>query len=96
MRKYEALYIVRPSLDDNEVQAIADRFKGVVEQHGGVVENAGKWDRRKLAYEVAGMKEANYIIMHFDADAKVPSELNRQMRISDDVVRHRVFLREGV
>lgn len=94
-RKYEAFYIVRPNLTDAEVQTIADKFKGVVEAQGGTVERAGKWDKRKLAYEIDGLKEGNYVLMHFEAEAKVPQELNRQMRISDDVVRHRIFLREA-
>ncbi|CAN1560883.1 RpsF Ribosomal protein S6 [Fimbriimonadaceae bacterium] len=91
-RKYEAFYIVRPDLTDAEVQKIADRFKDVVEQQGGVVESAAKWDKRKLAYEIDGLKEGNYILMNFEAGAAVPAELNRLMRISDDVIRHRVFL----
>jgi small subunit ribosomal protein S6 len=91
MRKYEALYIVKPELTDADVQKIADRFKGVIEERGGTVESAGKWDKRKLAYEINGYKEGNYILMNFSADAKTPAELNRLMRISDDVIRHRIF-----
>ncbi len=94
-RKYEAFYIVKPNLNDAEVQAIADKFKGVVETQGGSVEKAAKWDKRKLAYEINGLKEGNYVLMYFEAEAKIPAELNRQMRISDDIVRHRIYLREG-
>jgi small subunit ribosomal protein S6 len=90
-RKYEAFYIVRPDLNDADVQKIADRFSGVVTNQGGTVEKAGKWDKRKLAYEINGLKEGNYILMNFEADAKAPAELDRLMRISDDVVRHRIF-----
>lgn len=87
-RKYEALYIVAPSHGDAEVQAIADKFKGVVEAQGGKVEKAEKWEKRKLAYEVADFKEGNYVIMNFESDPKATAELKRQMRISDDVLRH--------
>jgi small subunit ribosomal protein S6 len=90
-RKYEAFYIVKPDFNDAEVQKIADKFKGIVEDHGGTVESAAKWDKRKLAYEIDGFKEGNYVLMHFEADAKVPAELNRLMRISDDVIRHRIY-----
>lgn len=91
MTKYEAFYIVKPDLSDGDVQKIADRFKGIVEERGGTVEKAGKWDKRKLAYEIDGHKEGNYILMNFEADPKTPAELNRLMRISDDVIRHRIF-----
>lgn len=94
MRKYEAFYIVKPDLTDGEVQKVADKFKGVVEQHGGAVESAAKWDKRKLAYEINGFKEGNYVLMHFEAPAEVPAELNRLLGISDDVIRHRIYLRD--
>jgi len=58
-RKYEAFYIVKPDLADADVQKIADKFKGIVEDKGGTVEKAGKWDKRKLAYEIGGFKEGN-------------------------------------
>jgi small subunit ribosomal protein S6 len=90
-RKYEAFYIVKPEFNDSEVQKIADRFKAVVEGKGGSVEKAGKWDKRKLAYEIDGYKEGTYVLMNFEAAAEVPAELNRLMRISDDVIRHRIF-----
>ncbi len=93
-RKYEAFYIVSPQFDDSKVQEIANRFKGVVEAQGGTVESAAKWDKRKLAYEINGFREGNYIIMMFESESTVPAELNRQMRISDDVIRHRIYLRE--
>lgn len=94
-RKYEAFYIVKPELNDGDVQKIADRFKGVVEQHGGTVEKAGKWDKRKLAYEVNGYKEGNYVLMAFESAPTVPAELGRLLGISDDVIRHRIDLIEG-
>ena len=95
-KKYEALYIVKPDLSDADVQKIADRYKGVVETNGGTVESAGKWDKRKLAYEINGLKEGNYILMYFEAPPKVPAELSRLLGISDDIVRHRIYIRENL
>jgi len=90
-RSYEAFYIVKPDLSEADVQKVADKFKGIVETNGGTVEKAGKWDKRKLAYEINGFKEGNYVLMNFEAGAKVPAELNRLMGISDDVIRHRIY-----
>jgi small subunit ribosomal protein S6 len=90
-RKYESIYIVKPDLSDGDVQKIADRFKGVIEEKGGTVEKAGKWEKRKLAYEVGGLREGNYVIMNFEAAGDIPQELSRLMRISDDVIRHRIY-----
>ena len=94
-RKYEAFYIVAPALADDAVQKIADHFKEVVEKNGGAVETAGKWEKRKLAYEVAGHTEGNYVLMEFECEPQVPKELGRLMRISDDVIRHRIFSKES-
>lgn len=93
-RKYEAFYIVKPEFSDADVQKIADRFKTVVEEKGGTVAKAEKWDKRKLAYEINGFKEGTYIQMDFEAAAEIPAELNRLMRISDDVIRHRIYKQE--
>ncbi len=90
-RKYEAMVIVKPSLGDGDVQKIADRFKSVVEENGGKVDSAGKWDKRKLSYPIDGHKEGTYVLLSFDAPAKAPQELNRLLGIHDDVIRHRVF-----
>lgn len=96
MTKYEAFYIVKPDLTDADVQKVADKFKALVEQLGGTVESAAKWDKRKLAYEINGFKEGNYILMHFEAPATAPLELNRLMGINDDVIRHRLYVREEI
>lgn len=93
--KYEAFYIVAGSHTDEEVQKIATHFKEVVEKNGGSVETAEKWKKRKLAYEINGHRDGNYILMHFEAPSPVPAELNRLMNISDDVIRHRIFVRES-
>jgi len=93
-RKYEAFYIVAGNHTDEKVQEIADKFKAVVESRGGTVESAGKWDKRKLAFEVMGQTDGNYILMNFESTSDVPAELNRQMRNDDIVLRHRVFSRD--
>jgi small subunit ribosomal protein S6 len=94
MKKYEVLYIVPASLTEAEVQKIADHFNGVVEKNGGTVDSAGLWEKRKLAYEIEGHRDGNYVLMLFSAPAQAPAELNRLMRISDDVVRHRIYALE--
>ena len=93
-RQYEAFYIVRPEFSDSDVQKIADRYKSIVEENGGSVEVAGKWDKRKLAYEIKGCKEGTYVLMNFTAPAPVPAELNRLMKISDDVLRQMILIQD--
>lgn len=94
MRKYEAMVIAKPDMSDADIQKLADRFKGIIEDNGGTVQNASKWDKRRLAYEINGYKEGNYVLLNFECGAALPSELNRLMRINDDIIRHRIFLQE--
>jgi small subunit ribosomal protein S6 len=96
IKNYEAFYIISATHSDDDCQKIADHFKEVVEKNGGTVESAAKWKKRKLAYEIKGHREGNYILMHFSAPATVPAELNRLMNISEDVIRHRIYIRENL
>lgn len=91
MKKYEAFYIVPSALNDEELQKVVDQFKEVVEKNGGNVESAGLWEKRKLAYEINGHKDASYVLMNFEAPPACPAELSRLMKISDSVIRHRIY-----
>lgn len=93
-RAYEALYIVPASLDDKAVGANIDRYKKFIEEQGGSVEKAELWEKRKLAYPIKGHNEGNYCLLQFSANPKVPAELSRLFRISDEVIRGRIYLRE--
>ena len=94
IRPYEALYIVRPDLTDEEITPITDRYKLVIEEQGGVVEEVNRWEKRRLAYEVKGQNEGIYVLMTFNAEARAASELDRQLKISDDSLRHIIVRRD--
>ena len=87
MNKYEVVYILDTKLDDATKDALIERFKGVVETANGTVESVDKWGVRKLAYEINFKNEGYYVLMNFSADANTPDELERQMRITDGVMR---------
>ena len=87
MNKYEVLYILDAKIDDAAKDALIEKFKGVVESAGGVVENVDKWGVKKLAYEINFKSEGYYVLMNFTANADLPQELERQMRITDEVMR---------
>lgn len=88
VRPYEALYIVDPDLSDEDITSITDRYKSVVEEQGGEVEGINRWEKRRLAYEVKDRVEGIYVLMTFKGEHKVEMELDRLMRIADDVLRH--------
>lgn len=87
MNKYEVLYILDAKIDDAAKDALVEKFKGVVESAGGSVESVDKWGVKKLAYEIDFKSEGYYVLMNFTANADLPQELERQMRITDEVMR---------
>ncbi|HHY59740.1 MAG TPA: 30S ribosomal protein S6 [Clostridia bacterium] len=90
MRNYEALYIVRPELSEEEQQAVAKKFADIVTQNGGEVVKLDIWGKRRLAYEVKKLREGIYILMQFRAESRVAQEVERVLKITDEVIRQLV------
>ena len=83
---YEALYILDPSLTEEQTAALVAKFKGVVEANGTVTE-VDEWGKRRLAYPINDLMEGYYVLMTFTALPGVPAELDRQFRINENVMR---------
>ena len=88
MRKYETIFILHPSLDEEAIKANVEKFKGVIENGGGVIDNVDSWGKRKLAYEIKKINEGFYTLVNFSAGPDLPKELDRVFRITDSVIRH--------
>ena len=88
MRTYEALYIVRPDLEDGEIQTVADGVQTVVTNHGGAIVRSEIWGRRRLAYEVQRFNEGCYVLLRFEAPPEVVRRLEHHFRLSEEVIRH--------
>lgn len=87
MKAYENLFIIRPDMDEEAVAAVVDKFSNVVTNNGGENLKVDKWGKRRLAYEINDQKEGHYVLMNFDGEARTAQELERMMKISDDVLR---------
>jgi small subunit ribosomal protein S6 len=87
MNKYEILYIMVAGLDESAYAAEIEKYKAVVASGGGEVAEVDKWGTRKLAYPINYKSEGYYVIMKFQGPSSLPSELERQMRISDTCIR---------
>lgn len=94
MRTYETMYIVAPELLEEQVEALMARYQKVITDMGGVIAYCSLWERgrRRLAYEIKGRREGIYVLMRYDAGPDVPAELDRLLRISDDILRHLTVL----
>ena len=87
MKAYELLYIIRPDLDEEASTALVDRLSGLVASNGGDNLTVEKWGKRRLAYEIQDYKEGQYILMNFEGEGRTSQEIERVMKISDDVIR---------
>ena len=94
MRKYENIFLAHPSLDEEAVKALIEKFKGVIENGGGTVDNVDFWGKRKLAYEIAKVNEGYYTLINFTASPELLKELDRVLRITDGIIRHMIVKEE--
>jgi len=88
MNKYELVLVVNAKIEDDARAAVVDKAKACVERFGGTVTEVEDWGKRKLAYEIQHMKEGFYYFIQFEADAACPAEVERRVRIMDNVLRY--------
>src|SRR5438270_13222959 len=88
MRQYELMYIIDPQLEEDQQNALVERFQALVTSQGGELQHLERWERRRLAYEVKGRREGYYVVMNFAGEPAVEAELGRVLGITDGVIRH--------
>ncbi len=84
---YEVTYILRPHIDETEFDARIDGITEHLKANGAEVVSVDKMGKRRLAYEIDDVREGFYVIMNFKSDAEQAKELERQLRLNEDVMR---------
>ena len=87
MRHYEIVFIVHPDQSE-QVPAMVERYKGLIGQRGGTVHRLEDWGRRQLAYPIAKVHKAHYVLMNIECDNATLGELEHSFKFSDAVLRH--------
>lgn len=90
MTKYELMFIIDPALEDEAKAATVEAVKGVIATEGEIIGEADEWGMRKLAYPIMKKSEGYYVVIEFQAPPTLPKELDRRLRISDNVIRHMI------
>ena len=75
-------------LEDEDRAATIEKVKEYITRFGGTVTEVDEWGKRKLAYEIQKMHEGFYYFVHFEADAACPAEVERRVRIMENVIRY--------
>ena len=91
MRPYEVMIILDPTLDDETVRAEVDRATELIKAKGGNPGRVERWGKRRLAYEILKHREGNYVVVEAQAEPSVMSALDRQLTLTDGVLRHKVI-----
>lgn len=89
-RQYELVYILPPDTTEAQVTELHEQLEAVVSRMHGQIEKTENWGRRRLAYEIAHQKEGVYVLELINGSGELMKELDRRLRVMDQVIRHLV------
>ena len=95
MNKYELALVVDAKIEEDARVATVEKAKDYVTKFGGTITEVEEWGKKKLAYEIQKMREGYYYFIQFDADAACPAELEKRVRIMDNVLRYLIVRPEA-
>ena len=93
MREYEVMYIIK-ALEDEVIDGVIAKFDKVLADNGATVEKTDRWGKKSLAYEIQDLSEGYYVLVTFNAEPAAVKELDRVMKITDEVLRHMIIKKE--
>ena len=95
MTNYEVMFIINPTLEEEKKNTVVEMVQGIITDNGGEVSNVDVWGMRKLAYLIEKKSEGYYVVIEFKAGTDLPKELDRRLRISDNVMRHMIINKDA-
>jgi small subunit ribosomal protein S6 len=94
VQKYECVFILRADLPDTEMRSRIERVGAIIGEHGGAITHEDHWGVRKLAYEIEKQTQGNYMLLRFTDPGASVREIDRFLRLDDQVLRHLVVVDE--
>ena len=94
MREYEVMFIVKP-MEEEPTDAVVSKFETLIANQGGVVNKLDRWGKRRLAYEINDIMDGYYVLVHFSGEPKVVAELDRVLKITDEILRHMIVKKDN-
>lgn len=91
LRAYELMIIIDSDVPENDVQKVIARTQGLITDEGGRIASTDQWGRRRFAYEINHKTEGNYVVWEVVTETAGLPTTERQLRLADDVVRHKLF-----
>lgn len=91
MNKYEVVYIIDPAVEEEARKELIAKYNTLIAENGGTVDKVEEWGKRRLAYAIDYKTEGYYVLVNFQAESELPKELERNLQISDSVIRYQVI-----
>ena len=88
MPLYENVFIARQDMSPAQVESLADEYESVLAEHGGAVRKREHWGLKTLAYRIRKNRKGHYVLFNFDGPSGAIQEIERRMRLSEDVLRY--------
>ena len=95
MNKYELALVLNAKVEDDVRTATLEKVKGYIARFGGTITNVDEWGKKRLAYEIQKLREGYYYFIQFEADGDCPAELEKRVRIMDNVLRYLIVRPEA-
>ncbi len=92
LREYECMLILPAEADEAAVSTAVERITKVIAPDGGAITQLDRWGRKRFAYEIAHQNEGYYVVVRFTAEPTVQPELERALKLADEVIRHKILL----
>lgn len=87
-RRYETMYILHPELSTDKKEDLVTKFQSIITGNGGEITQVQVLGKRRLAYEIANVREGDYVLMNYLAGTFLIGELNRVLKLTEGVIRH--------
>lgn len=88
LRTYELVFVAQPELDEERLNALVERIQQTITTHGGQLVKTESLGRRKLAYPIKKRREGHYVLIHAGLETATIAELERELKLSEDVLRY--------
>ena len=94
MKKYEISLIIKSLNSDEEINNVIKKIELIIQDNGGEISKIDKWGKRRMAYLIKDCEEGYYVVIYFIAESKVVFELNRVIKITDEILRHMIIKKD--
>lgn len=88
MRDYELIVIISPDVGEEDIPSTIDKVSGFITSRGGDITEVDHWGKRKLAYPIDRFREGNYVLSRFKFEPGMAAELEANLKISEEILRH--------